>query len=66
MMVNDQNWTSHFWGKKGLLQALNQKLYAIRRIANHIPKDKLKQIVDKLWVSKLRYGLQFMHKVRLS
>ena len=40
-MDNVQKWTSHFWGKKGLLKALNQRLFAIRRIANHIPKDKL-------------------------
>ena len=31
-MDEDQKWTSHFWGKKGLLQALNQRLFAIGRI----------------------------------
>ena len=45
-MDNDQIWTSHFWGKKGLLQFLNQILYATRRIANHIPKDTFKQVVS--------------------
>ena len=38
-MDNDQKWTSQFWGKKNLLNALNQRLLATRRISNHIPKD---------------------------
>ena len=29
IMDNDQNWTSHFWGMKGLLQSLNQSGYPI-------------------------------------
>ena len=33
MIDNDQNWTSHFWEKTGLLQSLNQRLFAIIRIA---------------------------------
>ena len=59
-MDNDQKWNSHFWGKKGLLQALYKRIFAIRRISNHIPKDKPKHIVNKL-----TYGLLFTHKVRL-
>ena len=38
-MDNDQKWTRYFWGKKGLLQFLKQRLFAIRRISNHIPKN---------------------------
>ena len=26
-----------------------------RRIANHIPKDKLKHVVSSIWMSKLRH-----------
>ena len=66
MLDNDQKWTHHFWGKKGLLKALNQRLLAIRRIANHIPKNKLKHVANSLWMSKARYGLQLTHKVRLT
>ena len=66
MLDNDQKWTCHFWGKKGLLAALNQRLFAIRRIANHIPKDKLKHVANSLWMSKARYGLQLTHKVRMT
>ena len=63
---NDQKWTNHFWGKGGLLQALNHRLFVIRRIANHIPKDKLKTVASSIWMSKLRYGLQLTHKVRMT
>ena len=66
MLDNDQKWTSHFWGKKGLLKALNQRLFALRRVANHIPKDKLRHVASSLWMSKVRYGLQLTHKVRLT
>ena len=53
-------------GEKGLLKALNQRLFAIRRIANHIPKDKLRQVAISRWMSKARYGLQLTHKVRMT
>ena len=65
-MDSDQKWTNHFWGKKGLLNALNQRLFAIRRIANHIPKEKLSQVANSIWMSKMRYGIQLTHKVRLT
>ena len=41
-------------------------MFAIRRIANHIPRDKLRNVADSLWTSKLRYGLQLTTKVRLK
>ena len=63
---NDQKWTSHFWGKKGLIQGLNQRMFAIKRISNHITKDIVKHLVNSIWMSKLRYGLQLTHKVRLT
>ena len=52
-MDNDQNWNSHFWGKKG--DCYKHRLFVIRRILNHIPKDKLKHVVNIIWMSKLRY-----------
>ena len=64
-IYEDQIWNSHFWGKNGLMTALNKRLYTIKRLANHIPRDKLKE-VDSLWTSKLGYGLQLCAKVRLS
>ena len=65
-MDNDQKWTIHFWGKKGLLTSLNQRVFAIIQISNHISGDKIRHIVKSLWVSKLRYGLQLTLKVRLT
>ena len=62
-MDNDQKWNSHFWGKKELIQVLNQRMFAIRRITNHIPKDKVRHVINSIWMSKLRYGLQLTHKV---
>ena len=65
VMDEDQKWNSHFCGKNGLMTALNKRLYTIKRLANHIPRDKLKKVADSLWTSKLRYGLQLCLKVRL-
>ena len=53
-------------GNKGLLQALNQRLFVIRRLANHIPRDKLRMAAHSIWMSKARYGLQLTNMVRLT
>ena len=56
----------YFIGKNGLIPALNSRLFIIRRLANQIPADKMKNLVDSLWMSKLRYGLQLCIKVRVT
>ena len=66
VMDNDQKWKSHFCGKGGLLSSLNQRLFMVKRISNHISKNKLRKVVDSLWTSKLRYGLQLCTEVRLT
>jgi hypothetical protein len=66
VMDNDQKWKSHFCGKGGLLSSLNQRLFLVKRISNHISKNKLRKVVDSLWTSKLRYGLQLCTEVRLT
>jgi hypothetical protein len=66
VMDNDQKWKSHFCGKGGLLSSLNQRLFMVKRMSNHISKNKLRKIVDSLWTSKLRYGLQLCTEVRLT
>jgi hypothetical protein len=38
----------------------------VRRMSNHISKKNLHRIVDSLWTSKLRYGLQLCTEVRLT
>ncbi len=65
-MDNDQKWKSHFCGKGGLLSSLNQSLFMVKRISISISKKKLRKVVDSLWTSKLRYGLQLCTEVRLT
>ena len=50
----------------GLISALNKRTFTIRRVANQIPKEKLIKVVQSLWMSKLRYGLQLCNKVRIN
>ena len=39
MQISDKlTWKEHFHGKNGLISSLNKRLFAIRRVANHIPK----------------------------
>ncbi len=38
----------------------------VKRMSNHISKNKLCKVVDSLWLSKLRYGLQLCTEVRLT
>jgi hypothetical protein len=66
MNIQDNlGWRNHFTGTNGLISSLNKRLYAIRRVKNHIPKDKLPRLAHALWASKLRYGLQLCSNVRL-
>ena len=62
----DMNWNEHVYGKGGLISSLNQRTHMIRRLRNHIGGEKLRKIVDSLWTSKLRYGLQLWATVRME
>ena len=65
MQIEDsQGWKEHFSGKGGLIASLNKRLFAVRRVTNQIPQDKLSKLAHALWVSKLRYGLQLCSNVR--
>ena len=57
-------WKDQVLGKGGVISALNQRTHLIRRLRNHINPEKLRRIVDSLWTSKLRYGLQLWATVR--
>ena len=64
VIINDkQDWTNHY---KSLRNALNHRLFVIRRVQRQIPKDKILSLVHSLWVSKLRYGLQLCTKVQTT
>ena len=49
-----------------LTNALNKRTYAIRRVSNQLPKNEVLKVVQSIWMSKLRYGLQLCNHVRLK
>ena len=63
---NNQGWNEHFNGPMGLINALNKRTFAIRRIKEQIPLKNTMRVVQSIWMSKLRYGLQLCNKVRTS
>ena len=63
---DNQGWSEHFKGRKGLINQLNKRTFAIRRIANQIPNNQIIKVVQSLWMSKLRYGLQLCNAVKIS
>ena len=46
--------------------SLNRRLFIIRRLRNHLRNSSLLKLVDGLFMSKIRYGLQLVGKVRLT
>ena len=67
VQVDDEmGWKEQVLGKGGVISALNQRTHLIRRLRNHITPEKLRRIVDSLWTSKLRYGLQLWATVRME
>ena len=63
---DNQKWTSQIYGKGGLLAALNSRLYIIRRMRSHLSKASVLKLVDGIFMSKVRYGLQLYGKVRMN
>ena len=61
---DSQQWKSHIHGKGGLLSSLNSRLYIVRRMKNHLSKKAILKIVDGLFTSRVRYGLQLFGNVR--
>ena len=61
---SNQKWTEHIYGSGGLLSSLNQRLFFIRRLKNHVGLQALLKISDSLFTSKIRYGLQLLGSVR--
>ena len=53
----NQGWKTHIYGTGGLISKLNKRLFAIRRLRNHINSASLMKVVDGLFTSKLRCGL---------
>ena len=60
----DLKWNSQIHGKGGVLSCLNQRLYTLRRLKNFVNRVALKKVADSIFVSKIRYGLQLLGKIR--
>ena len=63
---NDLNLTEHIHGKGGVISALNQRLFLIKRLNNSLEKKALVKVDESIFNSKIRYGLQWLGQVRLS
>ena len=60
------SWKAQIYGKGGVLLSLNSRLYIIRRLRNHLSMKSVLKMVDGIFVSKVRYGLQLLGKVRTT
>ena len=63
---DDLKWNSQVYGKGGVLSCLNQRLFVLRRLKNFVNREALIKVANSIFVSKIRYGLQLIGKVRLS
>ena len=57
-------WKTQIFGKGGLVSSLNSRLFIIRRLKSHLSMRSVLKLVDGLFTSKVRYGLQLLGKVR--
>ena len=63
---NDMGWEGHIFGKGGLISTLTSSLFLLRRISRHVSHDLIKPIVDGIFISHIRYGLQLFGRVRME
>ena len=63
---DDLKWNTQIHCKGGVLSALNSRLYIIRRLKNHLSMTSIQKMVDGIFISKVRYGLQLLGKVRVK
>ena len=62
----DLKWKTQIYGRGGVLSSLNSRLYILRRLQNHLSKKAVLKMVDGIFNSKIRYGLQLLGRVRLA
>ena len=63
---DDLKWKPQIYGKGGVISALNSRLYIIRRLQNHRSTRSIRKMVDGIFISKVRYGLQLLGRVRVA
>ena len=61
---DNQQWSEQIGGKGGVISSLNSRLYIIRRLKSHVSQKSVLKMVDGLFTSKIRYGLQLYGRVR--
>ena len=66
LFQDDLQWKEQIYGKGGVLSALNSRLHIIRRLKSHVSFKSTLKLVDGLFTSKVRYGLQLLGRVRLT
>ena len=58
MIFNDkQKWNDHIYGKGGLINSLNQKIFLILRLRNHLNNKAIIKVAESIFMSKIRYGI---------
>ena len=63
---DNQKWKEQVSGSGGVIKSLNKRLFFIRRLKKQVDESRLTKVVDSIWTSKLRYGIQLYAKVRTS
>ena len=63
---DDQQWKTQIYGKGGVISSLNSRIYMLRRLKSHLTMKSILKLVDGLFMSKIRYGLQLYGKVRMT
>ena len=61
---DDQRWKAQIHGKGGVISSLRSRFYIIRRMRSHLSMKAVLKLVDGLFTSKIRYGLQLYGRVR--
>jgi hypothetical protein len=65
MSINDkQKWSVQIREAGGLIPSLNKRLFQIRRLKNTLTTCALKKVAESIYISKLRYGVQLLGKIR--
>ena len=62
----NKKWNEHIHGKGGVIASLNLRLFLIRRLKGQLNNQSLRKVSEAIFISKIRYGLQLLGKVRVS
>ena len=63
-LTDKQKWSNQVREVGGVIPTLNKRLFIIKRLKNCIEPKALKKVAESLYMSKMRYGIQLMGKIR--